>query len=210
MVCPSCNHPLQEKIVKTDTGKFTVEHCTNCGGTWFDAYEINRISEGEAGRIAAVGGKKAPIHRQETMRCPKDHEYLAGYHHASIPHDIPLFSCPACHGIFALREALLSFKKQQTTTIASFKEPGRIFPALSVVFVPAFSLALLFAATFALLHLTQAPTGEMLPQEPEEILTPTPRQTRLTPSQTRLTPTDTPTPTPDASILFPESSDPLL
>jgi len=44
MLCPACGNILQKLSVTTKQGgRFEVDHCGRCGGTWFDPYEINRI-----------------------------------------------------------------------------------------------------------------------------------------------------------------------
>ena len=51
MDCPACKQPLREKSV----GEFTVDVCYGgCGGIWFDANELERVSVRAAGSLHRV------------------------------------------------------------------------------------------------------------------------------------------------------------
>jgi len=73
---------------------------------------------------------------------------LENFHSESVPANIQLLRCSKCHGIWASQKALEEFKTNQETTITEIKAEHRVFPALSVVFVPALFIALLFFTTF--------------------------------------------------------------
>lgn len=150
MSCPSCGYTLQKLTVTTDAGgKFDIDHCGRCGGTWFDPYEINRTSYHEISRIAhlTVLPKNTPRF-VENLLCPRCQKILAKYSGESVPHGVTLFRCPKCHGIWATQKALASFKEHQEKTIRTYKESKTAFPALSMVFVPALFVALLFVTTY--------------------------------------------------------------
>lgn len=151
MLCPACGYTLQKLSVTTNSGgKFDVDHCGRCGGTWFDPYEINRIATHEVNRIAHITVlPTTPPPTFDVKKCPTCHKVLAPSTTDLVPKGVDLLRCPQCHGVWASQRALSMFKENQDTTIKEYKTKGRAFPSLSVVFVPAIFTFLLFITTFA-------------------------------------------------------------
>src|SRR3989338_8573162 len=150
MFCPSCAYTLQKLEVHTDSGgKFEVDHCGRCGGTWFDPYEINRIPYHEVVSLAqmtAVPRRKFPPAAKQL--CPEDNLELFPLSGDAVPKGIRLLSCKKCLGIWASQKDLWEFKKHQEETISAYDMGNKFFPNLSVVFVPAVTLLLLLITTF--------------------------------------------------------------
>lgn len=151
MICPSCNYTLQRLSVTTNNGgKFEVDHCGRCGGTWFDPYEINRIPYHEVSRLAqlTVLPKRTDNLSTYTQLCPHCHTKLLHFTAESVPAGVKLLRCPKDRGIWATQRDLAEFKKQQDERIEEYKKSSIAFPALSVVFVPAIFTLLLVVSTF--------------------------------------------------------------
>ena len=150
MICPSCGYLLQKLSVTTNSGgKFDIDHCGRCGGTWFNPYEINRIPYPEVVNLAKLTVlPKHQLHTTNTHLCPRCRIELSNYHGESIPARVTILRCNKCHGVWATQKALEAFKDKQEDTIKEYKMSKVAFPALSVVFVPALFVALLFFATF--------------------------------------------------------------
>lgn len=152
MLCPSCGYTLQKLSVTTSSGgKFDVDHCGRCGGTWFDPYEINRIPYHEVVRLANLTVlPKTPLSDSSSFhRCPRCHKPLEHFSSESMPNGIRFLRCLKCHGIWATQKTLEIFKKQQEETIQEYKSEHIVFPALSVVFVPAITFMFILLATVA-------------------------------------------------------------
>ena len=149
MLCPTCEYTLQKLSVTTDSGgKFDVDHCGRCGGTWFDAYEINRIPYHEVMRIANLTVMpKKPIYSAHTSRCPSCSTILEKYFGESIPAGLSFLSCPKDRGIWATQRTLEEFKKYQEDSIKSYAVNIAAIPSLSVVFVPSLMGVLLLLTT---------------------------------------------------------------
>ncbi len=150
MICPSCGYTLQKLEVTTSGGgKFSVDHCGRCGGTWFDPYEINRIPFHEVIRLAHLTVlPKTQMPENDIHRCPHCHKNLIPSHYESMPKGVRMLRCPKCGGIWATQKSLEQFKKHQEEIIKEYKTSGIAFPSLSVVFVPAILTLLLFVSTF--------------------------------------------------------------
>lgn len=157
MQCPSCGYVLQKLSVTTDSGgRFDVDHCGRCGGTWFDPYEINRVPYHEVLRLAklTVLPLKQPSLLPKSV-CPRCHKELVHFSSESTPVKTKLLRCPKCHGIWASQRTLEEFKNHQEEKIQEYKEKNIAFPALSVVFVPALFTALLLLTTFLTINRLQ-------------------------------------------------------
>lgn len=150
MFCPTCGYLLQKLAVTTDSGgKFEIDHCGRCGGTWFDPYEINRIPYHEVVKLAHLTVlPKAHLGEFPTHKCPRCYKTLSPYQSESTPRGVRFFRCSNCHGIFAMQKALEEFKKHQEEKITEYKTKNVAFPSLSAVFLPALFILLLFVTTF--------------------------------------------------------------
>lgn len=157
MLCPTCEYNLKKLSVTTDSGgKFDVDHCGRCGGTWFDAYEINRIPYHEVMRIAdATVMPKKPIYSSHTARCPSCSTILEKYFAESIPAGLTFLRCPKDKGIWATQRTLEQFKRYQESTIKNYAINKAAIPSLSVVFVPSLMGILLLLSTFITLNSLQ-------------------------------------------------------
>lgn len=150
MHCPACSNLLQKlSVTTTSGGKFDVDHCGRCGGSWFDPYEINRIPYHEVIRIAhlTVLPQNPPV-EPALLQCPRCHKNLVISHYESVPRGVKMLRCPKCGGIWATQRALENFKKHQEEKIDGYRSGGTVFPSLSVVFVPALLVLMLFLVTF--------------------------------------------------------------
>ena len=150
MLCPDCNHLLQKLSVTTkEGGRFEVDHCGRCGGTWFDPYEINRIPYHEVvslAQLTVLPLKKTPVTQKQL--CPQDHQELSPLTGDAVPRGVKLLTCRKCLGIWATQKDLWEFKKHQQDVMSAYDEGNKFFPNLSMVFVPAVTLLLLLITTF--------------------------------------------------------------
>lgn len=151
MTCPSCNYDLQKLSVTTNSGgRFDIDHCGRCGGTWFDPYEINRIPYHEVVRLAQMTVQsKSPDKLNEKLFCPNDYLQFEDFKSDAVPKGVKLLWCRKCLGIWATQKALWEFKKHQESTVEEISLGKKTFPNLSIVFVPTLTLVLLFVSTFA-------------------------------------------------------------
>lgn len=157
MLCPSCNYTLQKFSVTTNEGgRFDVDHCGRCGGTWFDPYEINRIPFHEIVRLSGETVLPKKITKSKpTYLCPRCFQKLKRFTGETMPRGVRLLRCNNCHGIWATQKDLEEYKTHQIKTIDEYKTTGRAFPSLSMIFVPIATFLFLLLSTFVTFISTQ-------------------------------------------------------
>lgn len=150
MHCPSCGYILQKLAVTTNSGgRFDIDHCGRCGGTWFDPFEINRIPYHEVTQIAYLTVlPKIPIGKSDKLICPRCHKILVHSHYESVPQGLRMLRCIKCGGIWATQKALEVFSKHEETVTLEQESADSAFPSLSVIFAPAIFTLLFFVSTF--------------------------------------------------------------
>src|SRR3989338_4103279 len=157
MLCPSCGNLLQKISVTTNQGgRFDVDHCGYCGGTWFDPYEINRIPFHEVVTLANITVqtyKKYP--KLKVHLCPNDHLPLEPFKGDAVPSGVRLLWCKKCLGIWATQKDLWEFKKHQEDSLSAYDIGTKFFPKLSVIFIPALTFLFLLASTFTTIFTLQ-------------------------------------------------------
>ena len=157
MLCPTCGKELQKlSVITIQGGRFNVDHCGFCGGTWFDPYEINRIPFHEVVNLANLTVlPKNKVIEQKKHLCPNDNRPLAPFQGEAVPKNVKLLWCKRCLGLWATQKDLWEFKKHQEKTISAYDEGSKFFPALSVVFVPALTFLFLLLTTFSTISTLQ-------------------------------------------------------
>ena len=100
MKCPSCKNPLREK----NAGGMTLDLCYGgCGGIWFDAAELERVSVSAPAattlhtiwQIASSNAQPA-----ETRLCPRCPEQVLERKWFSDVKQVEMDQCPKCGGIW--------------------------------------------------------------------------------------------------------------
>ncbi len=162
MSCPNCGDTM--KPVNLD--HITIDHCGNCGATFFDENEINRISARDA-RLLSVDKKLDSISGFEKL-CPRDKTPLKTYTQESIPQFVTLLRCDKCAGIFAFADDLVNFKNAQGAKINYFKLWHIPAPPLKNLIVYSF---LFVAAVSTLITVMQTGSQQQVTSRAEDIIT---------------------------------------
>lgn len=165
--CPNCGEFFTPVNLKTTGGSITVDHCINCGGSWFDPYEINRITTKDVyilGQSLLIKKNEVPWGKMERL-CPRDfHELQKEKSEISIEH-ISMERCPECKGIFIMQADLAKLKSAQTTKIATYKSLSLPF-SLNSVLIPFVFVSLLMLSTFmTITNLDDAQNSQIKAQE---------------------------------------------
>jgi len=98
MICPACNSPLLEK----GAGGMTLDVCYGgCGGIWFDATELDRVSPRAATTLHTIWqGPITPVNTNEPRMCPRCPEQLMDRKWFSESKKVEIDQCPKCAGIW--------------------------------------------------------------------------------------------------------------
>jgi Zn-finger nucleic acid-binding protein len=98
MKCPACKNPLREK----SAGDLTLDICYGgCGGMWFDAAELERVSARAATTLHSVW--QIPVSHvklSEPRLCPRCPGQILDRKHFSEAKKVEIDQCPKCAGIW--------------------------------------------------------------------------------------------------------------
>ncbi len=147
--CPNCGEFLTPISINTTGGSLDLDHCLNCGGTWFDPYEINRITTSDVlklGQILSIKKKDVPWGKMERL-CPRDFNELHREKPEISMENIVMERCSHCRGIFIMQKDLAKLKGTQESKINTFKKQNLPF-SLAAVFIPFVAVSLLMFSTF--------------------------------------------------------------
>lgn len=141
MHCPNCQHILTQ----VELENVQVEHCNNCGGSLFEANEINRITRKDAERLSMM--KLTDVLSNGTKISPRDGSPLIRIDSPSIPQHVILLQSKATGEIFAFADDLIAFKDAQDAKVNYYRSWKIPMPQISQVMV--FSFAILASAGLA-------------------------------------------------------------
>lgn len=98
MKCPACKGPLLEK---NDTG-MSLDVCYGgCGGIWFDAAELERVSAHSATSLHTIFQiKRSDVKLTEPRICPRCPEQVLERKWFSNLQRVEIDQCPKCSGIW--------------------------------------------------------------------------------------------------------------
>jgi Zn-finger nucleic acid-binding protein len=98
MKCPACKSPLREK----GAGGMTLDVCYGgCGGIWFDAAELERVSARAAATLHTIWN--VPVIQMkltEPRPCPRCPEQILERKWFSDSQKVEIDQCPKCGGVW--------------------------------------------------------------------------------------------------------------
>lgn len=98
MKCPACKNPLREK----GAGGMTLDVCYGgCGGIWFDATELERVSAQAATALHTIWQVPvSPVKLSEPRPCPRCPDTILERKWFSDLKRVEIDQCPKCGGIW--------------------------------------------------------------------------------------------------------------
>lgn len=96
--CPSCKNPLREK----SAGGLTLDVCYGgCGGIWFDATELGRISASAATSLHSIWSVPVSnVKLTEPRMCPRCPDTVLERKWFSDSKRVEIDQCPKCDGVW--------------------------------------------------------------------------------------------------------------
>ena len=116
MFCPNEKAGLHQVGVRSHYGQqVIIDQCEDCGGIWFDAFELFKVKLGEAQEIEPLDSDRlrtpSDIDNRRLL-CPRDKTELIQYRDSNFPKEIILTRCSKCQGFWLNRG---EFTKYQET-----------------------------------------------------------------------------------------------
>jgi hypothetical protein len=98
MICPSCKNPLREK----GAGGMILDVCYGgCGGIWFDATELERVSASAAATLHTIWNvPTSNVKLTEPRWCPRCPDLVLERKWFSETKQVEIDQCPKCGGIW--------------------------------------------------------------------------------------------------------------
>lgn len=118
MPCPRCQaHTLQ--AVQLKDPPVEIDRCSDCGGLWFDARELEMIMDVAVKELAIPSGAE-----KSGLACPRDGEVLYAYNYPQT--DVTVDMCPGCTGLWLDAGELQEIKRVRSNraTLGAKDDPG--------------------------------------------------------------------------------------
>jgi len=98
MKCPACKNPLREK----GAGGMALDVCYGgCGGIWFDATELGRVSARAAATLHTIWNVPVgSVKQTEPRLCPRCPEQILDRKWFSDSQKVEIDQCPNCAGVW--------------------------------------------------------------------------------------------------------------
>jgi Zn-finger nucleic acid-binding protein len=98
MICPACKNPLREK----GASGLTLDICYGgCGGIWFDARELERISASAATSLHSIWQVPvSSVKLSEPRKCPRCPDTVLERKFFSDSKKVEIDQCPKCGGVW--------------------------------------------------------------------------------------------------------------
>lgn len=115
--CPECGGSLKKVYAEANYGRYLLlDQCQNCGGIWFDRWELYFLKEDEANRLD-------PVDREMLFcllsfvkgsgLCPECKVDLEPFKDPNLPKDAKIERCPQCNGLWLNRGELKKYKEHK-------------------------------------------------------------------------------------------------
>jgi len=116
--CPGCGSPLIEVCAEANYGRYLLlDQCPDCGGIWFDGWELYYLKNGEANRLDPVDREKLlalSSFKKGPDQCPRCQVDLEPFNDPNIPKDARIERCSKCNGLWLNRGELQRYADHKT------------------------------------------------------------------------------------------------
>ena len=112
-ICPGCGGVLRETAAEANYGRYLIlDQCPDCGGIWFDRWELLHLRPEEAGRLDPVDRTRllqpAPL-RRGAHQCPGCGSVLKPFRDPTLPKELFVMTCGPCGGMWLNRGELRKY-----------------------------------------------------------------------------------------------------
>lgn len=124
--CPGCDGELSEVYAEAHYGRYLLlDQCQDCGGIWFDQWELYYLKEDEAERLDPVNKERllAPLSsRKGAGLCPECKVSLEPFSDLNLPEDADIKRCPGCSGLWLNRGELSRYEERRKELRSRYKD----------------------------------------------------------------------------------------
>jgi Zn-finger nucleic acid-binding protein len=115
MKCPNDRAEMKPVGLQSSMGRsIVVDQCPECGGIWFDEFEIYQAKDGEARRIETLDRAALANPAQlaaSALICPRDGVQLVQFNDAYFPKGIIIANCRRCSGFWLNRGEFIKYQE---------------------------------------------------------------------------------------------------
>lgn len=105
---------MQEVTARARSGyQIILDQCGDCGGLWFDRWELFPLRADEVARLDALDADQlyAPVEADGPRDCPRCTVRLRDFRDANLPVDAQVARCFVCEGMWLQRGQLRLLKR---------------------------------------------------------------------------------------------------
>jgi Zn-finger nucleic acid-binding protein len=125
--CPGCGSALKEVSAEANYGRhLLLDQCPDCGGIWFDHWELYFLKPGEVNRIDPVDREKLlalACFKSRPGQCPRCRVDLEPLQDPALPKDARIERCAKCNGLWLNRGELRRYAGHKAGVLG--KQEGR-------------------------------------------------------------------------------------
>ena len=115
MICPNDKIEMQPVKAESHYGQTVMlDQCPQCGGIWFDSYELYSAKQGQAAKIELLNAaslQAVSLINNSELHCPRDQTQLIQLNDPFLPKDLILARCPRCNGFWLNRGEFLKYQQ---------------------------------------------------------------------------------------------------
>lgn len=147
MHCPIC----QEKMQFIPMDNEVLIHCNNCGWSFFEENEINKLTYKSA--LLLSKDKQKNLEMVPKFFCPRDQNPVIKAYDEVAPPRVNLFRCIKCRGILISAKDLLNYKKAQKAKNEYVRLWNAFYPVTKNIMALLFIAVLSLSAISSLIYL---------------------------------------------------------
>ncbi|MDO8427307.1 MAG: zf-TFIIB domain-containing protein [Deltaproteobacteria bacterium] len=125
--CPGCGGDLKEAYAEATYGRFLLlDQCPDCGGVWFDKWELYFVKAKAIKGLGEVDLKALAspvVEKAGSDKCPRCEVGLIPFTDPFLPKDASIKRCTQCHGLWLNRGELGKYARHKE----SFKKDNGLF-----------------------------------------------------------------------------------
>ncbi len=127
LICPECSGVCKEVYAEANYGRvLLLDQCNDCGGIWFDNWELYYLKDAEAKRLDTVNLNSLlakSLVQKGTGLCPRRCGIpLESFQDPNLPVDSRINRCKRCNGLWLNRGELVKYEENKNRLRSRFEK----------------------------------------------------------------------------------------